>query len=154
MICYDSLVTGYKEYLTNNIDVMNLRPIQATIQSISSSLMIINNCYITDQLSFISSYLSNVTLDGIEISGITTDVNVIKMTQSSLVINNVTTTKISTVSTGMFLNVVFETVLSINDLYHYDCQAKLLQALSSNMSIHNSVIYSVNIEDDLIIMNC
>ena len=60
--------TSYKEYLTNNTDVMNLYPIQTTIQSISSSLMIIKNCYITDQLSFISSYLSNVTLDGVDMA--------------------------------------------------------------------------------------
>ena len=145
--------TEYKEYLNNNSDVMSLYPIEATIQSISSSLMIMNNSYITDQSSFISSYLSNITIDSVEISSIVTDIDVIKMTQSSLVIKNVTVTSISTTSNGMFLNVAFESILSINNLYYQDCQAKLLRALSSQVSIVDSVFDSINIHDDLITMN-
>ena len=145
--------TEYKEYLNNNSDVMSLYPIEATIQSISSSLMIMNNSYITDQSSFISSYLSNITIDSVEISSIETDIDVIKMTQSSLIINNVTATSISSTSNGMLLNVGFETLLSVNNLYYQDCQAKLLRALSSEVSILDSVFNSISIHDDLITMN-
>ena len=145
--------TEYKEYLNNNSDVMSLYPIEATIQSISSSLMIMNNSYITDQSSFISSYLSNITIDSVEISSIVTDIDVLKMTQSSLVINNITATSISTTSNGMLLNVGFETLLSVNNLYYQDCQAKLLRALSSEVSILDSVFNSISIHDDLITMN-
>ena len=53
----------------------------------------------------------------------------------------------------MFLNVAFETELSINDLYYHDCQTKLLWALSSDVSVNNSVANFVNIENDLVTMN-
>ena len=85
-LCF--LSDSYKQYINQNLNLLDSVQLQYSIQLISSSLKIMDNTVVTIQPSFISSYLSDLSISNSMIYQISTDNSIILLLLFSFPLQN------------------------------------------------------------------
>ena len=78
----------YIDYVKNNSNLLDAGSIQYSIQCISGAIAVMNNTYISNQLTFIDGYLSELLIEDSKIYEITSDYRTINVISSNLTIND------------------------------------------------------------------
>ena len=142
-------------YLQNNPSLLDASSIKYSIQCINGGVTITNNTYITSQSSFISSYLSQVSVNNSVVYDIVSDDIIFKMIESNLTVDDSTLTNLTTTQTGDVFSVSFDAITQVNNLTYSASNMRLITALSSTLSLVDIEVFDIFLTQHLIsFVNC
>ena len=122
---------NYKQFIQQSESSLNINSIPYTIQSISSLLVVQNNTFINNQPSFVSGYLSTVTVEGIRMNSIESGSNIIEITSCNLTISNTRISNISSTNNGLFIFSTSDNRVFITNVTYRDSTMKLIRVYDS-----------------------
>ena len=122
---------NYKQFIQQSESSLNVNSIPYTIQSISSLLVIQNNTFISNQPSFVTGYLSTVTINNVRMSSIESDSNVIEITSSNLAISNTQISNISNTNNGLLIFSTSDNHVLITNVTYNHSTMKLIRVYDS-----------------------
>ena len=142
-------------YLQNNQNLLDATSLKFSIQCINGGVTITNNTYITSQSSFISSYLSQVSINNSVVYDIVSDAIIFTMIESNMTIDDSMFTNLTTTQTGDVLSVSFDAITEINNLTYSASNMRLITVLSSTLSVANIEVFDISLSQHLIsFINC
>ena len=109
-----------------------------------------NNSYITDQLTFIDGYLSEMSIEKSTIYRMTSDYRIINAISSDLTINDCMFTDINSNQIGQIVGISFETSAQLNNITVSNSTIKFVGSLSSSVQVINIRATSITLIDHLI----
>ena len=110
----------------------------------------INNTFVTNQPSFIDSYLSEIIINEIHVYDITSDSRVLSIVESSLNLSNCTATDLYGSSSGIFISMSFETQASLGNITYTNSTMKFASVLSSSLDMSIVQMNNVTLSNRLI----
>ena len=145
----------FMTYLQNNQNLLDATSLKFSIQCINGGVTITNNTYITSQSSFISSYLSQVSINNSVVYDIVSDAIIFTMIESNMTIDDSMFTNLTTTQTGDVLSVSFDAITEINNLTYSASNMRLITVLSSTLSVANIEVFDISLSQHLIsFINC
>ena len=148
LLCF--LSDAFIQYVRDNLSLLDAGSIDNSIQCISGTLTITNNTYVTDQPTFINSYLSEMVISNLSVYNITTPSRVIDCVDSELELTDSNITHIYTSSSGDFLSLSFQSNASISNVVFSNSTVELFSVLLSTVSIKNLHMSDIIVNDYLL----
>ena len=146
-LCFIS--DSFKQYVNQNVNLLESVQLQHSIQLISSSLNIMNNTVVTTQPSFISSYLSELSISNSMMHQILTDDSIISATESNLILDSVTAHELTTLRRGVFVYLSSGSKASFTNTTYEDSSVELTKVLSSSLEVSYMKASNLELQDDL-----
>ena len=129
----------------DNLGLLDTVSVGYSIQCISGALTITNDTFITNQSTFINSYLSTVLLiSNLTIYDIRSDNNIFVIAETNLTLDNVAIDNLYTNGgRGKFIQVSFESHVVVSNIQYTNSNMKLIETFTSQM--HISTLHMSNI---------
>ena len=148
LICFVSDV--FINYIKNNINLLDFGSIDYSIQCVSGAIAIMNNTFISNQLTFIDEYLSKLSTDKSAIYTITKSKIIVNVISSNLTINDCMFTDIHTNQSGQILGIFFETNAVLINVFATNSSTKFVESLSSLVQMTNTRVTNISVSNHLI----
>ena len=143
----------FKQYVQNNLNLLDAVSILHGIQCIRGTLTIQNNTYITNQPYLIDGYLSNLVLENSTIHNITSNKSVFLVVDTEMTISNTGISNLHTSDLGNFMQLSFDSIVELVNITYTSSTMKLLESLSSKLHITNLSISDISLGQYLIDYN-
>ena len=147
-LCFASNV--FKEYILNNLSLLDTTSVQFSIQCINGAMIITNNTFITNQPMLINSYLSTILLENSTIYDFSSDFIIMTALSSNFTMNKVLVDNLHTETIGKFIQLSFGSHVDIRSLIYRSSSVKLIETLSSKLQLYNIEIYNINLTQYMI----
>ena len=134
-------------YVRDNLGLINTGSIKDSIQCISGVLTITNNTYVSDQPTFINSYLSEVVISHLEMYSILSESRVISIVESKLALNNSNVMNISNYGSSNLISLSFQSIATMHNITYRNSTATFIAVLLSSVQITNLDISNIILYD-------
>ena len=140
----------YIDYVKNNSNLLDAGSIQYSIQCISGAIAVMNNTYISNQLTFIDGYLSEISIEECIINQITSDYRIINVISSNLTINDCIVSNIRSNQINQIVGISFETYAQLNNITVSNSTVKFAGSLSSSVQVTNIHVTNMTLMNHLL----
>ena len=140
----------YIDFVNRNLNLLDAGSIHYSIQCISVAIAVKNNTYISNQLTLIDGYLSEISIEKSAIYGITSDYRIITLISSNLVLNDCVFTDIHSNHVSQILGISFETYAQLSNILVSNSTVKFVGSLSSSVQLTNIHATNMTLKNHLI----
>ena len=140
----------YKQFLNDNLSLLDIVTSKYSIQCISGELEINNHTYITNQPYFVSGYLSTVAINNSMIHDITSDGSIFSLTETVMSVNNIEAYNLHTTGAGNFIQLAFEAEGVITNTAYTNSTIRYVESLSSKLQITSLMSKNITLTQYLI----
>ena len=123
---------------------------QNWFQLISSSLSIVNATVVQNQSYLVNSFQSNFTIQDIVIMNWQTDANIMSLSSSNFVVNNLTLLNITSLDAqSLVVTAQFQTVIAMENVKYSNSSSIFISSDSSQLNMTNIEITSIALSSNL-----
>ena len=140
----------YKQFLNDNLNLLDIVASKYSIQCISGELEISNHTYITNQPYFVSSYLSTVAINNSVIHDITSDGSIFSLTDTDVTMHNIEAYNLHTSGSSNFILLSFGSEAVISNITYTNSALKFIESLSSKLQITSLMSNNITLAQYLI----
>ena len=145
----------FVNYIKSSINLLDFGSIDYSIQCFSGAIAIMNNTFISNQLTFIDEYLSELSMDKSAKYTITTSKIIVNVISSNLTINDCMFIGIHTNQSSQILDISFETNAVLINVFATNSSTKFVESLPLLVQMTNVRVTNIPVSNHLIgFINC